>query len=132
MTMDLDDVFSGIAPGFAHDCEQDFIQCARGFRIANFAVVKAMGLELATFSLRAMKNSCRNIFCIHTADANNCDATFTRRRRNRGDRVFLVHRSGVILTAPRPKAMIASRKTAAASMTWFRPNAGYDYTTNNW
>jgi hypothetical protein len=56
-------------------------------------MVKPVRRELAIFTLSASKNFCRDVFGICAANSDDGDAAFARRRRDRGYRVFFVHKN---------------------------------------
>src|SRR6185312_1256526 len=67
MTVDLDHIFARVAARIAHDRKQHFIQNPLARRVANLAMVKAMGFKSAILSIRPNEDSCRDIFRVSTA-----------------------------------------------------------------
>jgi hypothetical protein len=76
----------------AHDRKQHFIQDPLALRVANLAMVKAMGFKSAIFSIRPNEDSCRDIFRVSTADPHDRHTTFTGRSCDRRYSIFFIHK----------------------------------------
>lgn len=93
MTVDFDYVFACVTVWTAHHREQDIIDDASSFGTENLSVIEPVRLKLLRGLTRALKNLRGDFLRVPPADPHDPDTAFARRRRDRGDSGFLIHKA---------------------------------------